>query len=230
MKKRIFICALFISLIITAQTTVTKSLGDFNIIKVYNGIEIELIKSADQRIEIIGDKSKKVKIKNVNNILKLSLPFSLNPSENIADGEVKIKLYYSKNINIIDGNQGATITAKDFNQDNIELNADQRAFINITTITKHLTIRASSGGIIKVSGTAKNQEVDVDLYGIYHGFNLKSIGNSTVKAGTGARAEVTAGEALSAKVSFGGAIFYKGNPKVVKDKKVIGGIIEKRNE
>jgi hypothetical protein len=35
---------------------------------------------------------------------------------------------------------------------------------------------------------------------------------------------------LNAKVSFGGAIFYKGNPKVVKDKKVIAGIIEKRNE
>ena len=45
MKKKIFICALFISLITTAQTTVTKSLGDFNIIKVYNGIEVELIKS-----------------------------------------------------------------------------------------------------------------------------------------------------------------------------------------
>ena len=230
MKKIIFICALFISLITTAQTTVTKNLGDFNIIKVYNGIEIELIKSVDQRIEIIGDKSKKVKIKNVNNILKLSLPFSLKPLENIAEGEVKIKLYYNKNINIIDANQGATITAKDFNQDNVELNAQERAFINITTTTKYLTIRASSGGIIKVSGTAKNQEVDVDLYGVYHGFNLNSTGNSSVKAGTGARAEVTAGEALNAKVSFGGAIFYKGNPRVVKDKKIIGGIIEKRNE
>jgi len=230
MNKIIFICALFISLTATAQTIVTKSLGDFNIIKVYNGIEVELIKSTEQRIEISGDKSEKVKIKNVNNTLKLSLPFSLKPKENIAEGEVKIKLYYSKNINIIDANQGTTITAKDFNQDNIELNAQERAFINITTITKHLTIRASSGGIIKVSGTAKNQEVDVDLYGIYHGFNLTSIRNSTIKAGTGARAEVTAGEALNAKVSFGGAIFYKGNPKVVKDKKVIGGIIEKRNE
>ena len=230
MKKKIFICALFINLIITAQTTVTKSLGDFNIIKVYNGIEVELIKSTEQRIEISGDKSGKVKIKNVNNTLKLSLPFSLRPSENIADGEVKIKLFYSKNINIIDANQGTTITAKDFNQDNVELNAQERAFINITTTTKYLTIRATSGGIIKVSGTAKNQEVDVDLYGVYHGFNLSAIGNSTVKAGTGARAEVMAGEALNAKVSFGGAIFYKGNPKVVKDKKVIGGIIEKRNE
>ena len=230
MKKRIFICALFISLISTAQITVTKSLGDFNIIKVYNGIEVELIKSTEQRIEISGEKSEKVKIKNVNNTLKLSLPFSLNPSENIADGEVKIKLFYSKNINIIDANQGTTIIAKDFNQDNVDLNAQERAFINITTITKHLTIRASSGGIIKVSGTAKNQEVDVDLYGIYHGFNLISTGNSTIKSGTGARAEVMAGEALNAKVSFGGTIFYKGNPKVVKDKKVIGGIIEKRNE
>ena len=230
MNKIIFICALFISLTTTAQTTVTKSLGDFNIIKVYNGIEVELIKSTEQRIEISGDKSEKVKIKNVNNTLKLSLPFSLKPTENIAEGEVKIKLYYSKNINIIDANQGTTITAKDFNQDNVEWNAQERAFISITTITKHLTIRASSGGIIKVSGTAKNQEVDVDLYGIYHGFNLTSLGNSTIKAGTGARAEVTAGEALNAKVSFGGAIFYKGNPKVVKDKKVIGGIIEKRNE
>jgi|TARA_B110000211_G_scaffold121104_1_gene139889 hypothetical protein len=230
MNKIIFICALFISLITAAQTAVTKNLGDFNIIKVYNGIEVELIKSTEQRIEIVGDKSEKVKIKNVNNTLKLSLPFSLKPTENIAEGEVKIKLYYSKNINIIDANQGTTITAKEFNQENIDLNAQERAFINITTTTKYLTIRASSGGIIKVSGTAKNQEVDVDLYGVYHGFNLKAIGNSTVKAGTGAKAEVTAGEALNAKVSFGGAIFYKGNPKVVKDKRIIGGIIEKRNE
>jgi hypothetical protein len=230
MKKIIFICALIITTVIAAQSTVTENLGDFTILKVYNGIEVELIKGTEQRLEITGNKSEMVKIKNVDNTLKLSLPFSLKLANNAAKGEVLIKLYYSKNINIIDGNEGATITSKDFNQDNIELNAQERAFINITTTTNYLTIRASSGGIIKVSGTSKNQEVSVDLYGIYHGFNLKSAGNSTVKAGTGAKAEVTAGETLNAKVSFGGAIFYKGNPKVVKDKKVIGGIIEKRNE
>ena len=58
---------------------------------------------------------------------------------------------------------------------------------------------------------------------------MKTSGNSGVFAGTGAKAEVFAGETLSAKVSFGGSIFYKGNPEVVKDKKVIGGIIQKRN-
>lgn len=229
MKKFIFIYTLFVSALTFAQTTVTKNLGDFIILKVYNGIELELIKSNDQRLEITGGKSEMVKIKNVNNTLKLSLPFSLKPSNNSAEGKVLIKLYYNKTIAIIDANEGATITSKDFNQDKVELNAQERAFINITTKTNYLTIKASSGGIIKVSGTTKNQEVAVDLYGIYHGFNLKSSGNSSVKSGTGAKAEVTAGETLNAKVSFGGTIFYKGNPSVIKDKKVIGGIIEKRN-
>jgi hypothetical protein len=197
---------------------------------VYNGIEVELIKSTNQNLEITGEKSELVKIKNVNMTLKLSLPFSLKPANNSADGKVLIKLYYNKNIAIIDANEGATITSKDFNQDIIELKAQEVSFINITTKTNYLIVRALSGGIIKVSGTAKNQEVDVDLYGIYHGYNLLSSGNSTVNSGTGAKAEISAGDTLRAKVGFGGTIFYKGNPEVVKDKKVIGGIIEERNE
>ena len=143
---------------------------------------------------------------------------------------VLIKVYYNSNINLIDVNEGATVTGKDFNQDKVELNAQERGFINLTSKTTYLAIRASSGGIIKVSGTTKSQEVDVDLYGIYHGFNLAASGNSHVKAGTGAKAEIYAGETLNASVSFGGTIIYKGSPTVVKDKKVIGGIIEQKKE
>ncbi len=229
MKKLNFILLFFIGLTVTAQSTVNKNLGDYNILKVYNGIEVELIKSTDQKLEITGEKSEMVKIKNVNNTLKLSLPFSLTPADNAADGKILVKLYYNRAINIIDVNESATITSKDFYQDKLEVNAQERAFINLTTKTNYLIVRASSGGIVKLSGTAKNQEIDVDLYGIYHGFNLQVAGNSTVKSGTGAKAEVNAGETLNAKVSFGGTIFYKGNPEVVKDKKLIGGIIEKRN-
>jgi len=229
MKKLNFILLFFIGLTVTAQSTVNKNLGDYNILKVYNGIEVELIKSTDQKLEITGEKSEMVKIKNVNNTLKLSLPFSLTPADNAADGKILVKLYYNRAINIIDANESATITSKDFYQDKLEVNAQERAFINLTTKTNYLIVRASSGGIVKLSGTAKNQEIDVDLYGIYHGFNLQVAGNSTVKSGTGAKAEVNAGETLNAKVSFGGTIFYRGNPEVVKDKKLIGGIIEKRN-
>ena len=228
-KKIICVCFLILSHVTFSQTVVSKNLGDYTILKVYNGIEVELIKSADQRLEITGEKSEMVKIKNVNDILKLSLPFSLKPENNAADGKVLIKLYYNQNIAIVDANEGATITGKDFNQDKLEVNSQERAFINLTSKVKYLIVRTSTGGIIKLTGTTENQEVDVDLYGIYNGYGMQTTGNSTVKAGTGAKAEILAGKTLSAKVSFGGSIFYKGNPEFVKDKKVIGGIIQKRD-
>lgn len=228
MKKLIFIGVLIISMSLTSQTKISKNLGDFSILKVYNGIELELIKSNEQRLEITGNKSEIVKIKNVNNTLKISLPFSLKPKKNAANGEVLVKLYYSNTINIVDANEGATITGKEIEQDQLEVNVQERALINLVVKVKHLEVRASSGGIIKLSGTTKNQNVNVDLYGIYNGFNVVNENNTTVKAGTGAKAEVFAGEILNAKVSFGGSIFYKGNPEVIKDKKVIGGIIQKR--
>lgn len=229
MKKIIFICAILFSFSLVAQSTITKNLGDFTTLKVYNGIELELIKSDAQKLEITGKKSERVKVKNVNNTLKISLPFSLKPDNNSAEGQVLIKLYYNSNIAIIDANEGATITGKEINQDKLKVNSQERAFINLVVKVKELEVRASSGGIIKLSGSAKNQNIDLDLYGVYHGFKLNSSGSSTVKSGTGAKAEVLAGKTLNAKVSFGGSIFYKGNPKVVKDKKVIGGIIQKRN-
>ena len=170
-----------------------------------------------------------VKIKNVNNTLKLSLPFSIKPENNAANGKILIKLYYSKEIALIDANEGATITGKEISQDKLEVNAQERAFINLVVNVKDLEVRASSGGIIKLTGATSNQNVDVDLYGIYNGFALKASNNTVIKSGTGAKAEVLTGKTLSTKVSFGGSIFYKGNPKVVKDKKVIGGIIQKRN-
>lgn len=229
MKKIIFIGALLISFNFLAQTTVTTNLGDFTILKVYNGIEVELIKSNEQKLVITGEKSELVKVKNVDATLKLSLPFSLKPENNAANGQVLIKLYYNAVIDVVDANEGATITGKEIIQDKLEVNAQERAFINLVVKTKSLIVRVTSGGIVKLTGSTKNQDVDVDLYGVYNGFALESSANSTVASGTGARAEILAGDTLNAKVSFGGSIFYKGNPDVVKDKKVIGGIIQKRD-
>ena len=212
-----------------SQSTVSQNLGDFTTLKVFNGIEVELIKSNEQKIEIRGKKSEKVTIKNVDKTLKLTLPFYLKPENNSADGEVIVKLFYSSNIDVIDANEGATITGKDINQEKLVVNSQERALINLVVNTKYIEVKTSSGGIIKLSGTTKHQDVNLDLYGVYHGFNLKTENTSTVKAGTGAKAEIFAGETLTAKVSFGGSIFYKGNPELIKDKKVIGGIIQKRN-
>lgn len=228
--KKIAITLLYIlSCSLTAQTTITKNLGDFSELKIYNGIEAELIKSDEQKIVITGKQSERVTIKNINNTLKIGLPFSLKPEENAAKEDLLVTIFYNSTINVIDANEGATITSKEINQEQLIVNAQERAFINLVIDVKDLEVRASSGGIVKLTGTTKNQTIDLDLYGIYNGYNLKATANSTVVAGTGAKAEILAGETLNAKVSFGGSIFYKGNPEVLKDKKVIGGIIQKKD-
>ena len=50
MKKNILIIFLIASNVLLSQTTVTKKLGDFYKIKVYNGINVELIKSNESII------------------------------------------------------------------------------------------------------------------------------------------------------------------------------------
>ncbi len=229
MKKILFLALWLFGFTTTAQETISKNVGDFTILKVYNGITLELIKSKDQKLEISGEKASKVKIKNVDNTLKIYLPFSLKPENNAANGEVLVKLYYNTAIITIDANEGATITGKKVKQEQLEVKSQERAFINLVVDVKVLKVKAISGGIVKLTGTATTQNVNTDLYGIYNGFDLKVKENSNVKAGTGAKAEVFAGSTLNAQVSFGGSIFYKGNTKLIENKKVIGGIIQKRD-
>lgn len=225
MKKLIFPFVLFLSLISYSQISITKSVGDFTILKVYNGIEVELIKSNKQELIITGEKAKKVVVKNVRNILKIYLSFP----EALANGKAKVVLYYSKDINTIDGNEGATITGKDFEQPKVEIKTQEGAFINMVIKVKYLTVKAVSGGVIKLTGTTKNQKVDVQDAGVYHGYKLKALNSSVVRAAIGGKAEVNVGDALDAKINFGGTIFYKGKPEVLKTKKVLGGTIEAKN-
>lgn len=225
MKKFVFLSMMLLTFITQAQTTIIKEIDDFSVLKVYNGIELEIIKSDEQKLVITGEKADKVKVKLENLILKISLRFP----ETMAEGTVKGKLYINSTIGIIDGNEGAIITGKDFNQSTIEVRAQEGAFINLVVATKQLKVKTSSGAVIKLTGTTKNQIIDANLGGSYHGYNLMVDNTCTVKAGSGAKVEVQAGETLDAKVSFGGSIFYKGNPDVLNDKKVIGGVIEHRS-
>ncbi|WP_275315137.1 head GIN domain-containing protein [Tenacibaculum bernardetii] len=225
MKKLVFICLFLMPIVASAQTTLTKQLGEFSTVKVYNGIDLELVKSDENKIIVTGEKTDKVSIKNKNNTLKIALNFP----ETTADGKVKITLYYASLLETIDANEGATITGKKIEQSQIEIKAQEGAFINMVVDVKHLMVKSVSGAVIKLSGTTKNQTVEANLGGIYHGYNLIVSDLNYVRAGSGSKVEVQAGETLDAKVSFGGSIFYKGTPEVFKDKKVIGGVIEQRS-
>ena len=225
MKKLAILSLFLVTVLASAQTTITKKIGKFSELKVYNGIDVELIKSDTPELTITGEKADKVKVKLVNNTLKISLKFP----ETSADGKAVVKLHYTSDLVIIDANEGSAITGKDINQQNVEIKAQEGAYINLVVDVKHLRVKSSSGAVIRLSGSSKNQTIDADLGGMYHGYKLKVTNMTVAKAGSGSKIEVHVGEALDAKVSFGGSIFYKGEPEVFKDKKVIGGVIEHRS-
>ena len=224
MRKGILFFALLFSIIAFGQFR-TENLVDFSLLKVSNGIHLELINSDKNIIEISGEKTDKVAIKNTNNTLKLSLIFP----EVTADGKVKVKIFYNKSITEIDATKRSKVRISNLNQDDLEITASERAFIDISAKIKKLKVISSSGGIVKLTGTTNTQEIATDLYGIYNGFEMIGSESSTVFAGTGSKVEITPGKKITVKINFGGSVFYKGEPELIEDGDVSGGIIKKRN-
>ena len=54
MKNILLLVAIIVSNLLYSQTVITKKLGEFDKLKVYNGIVLELVRSEEQKIEITG--------------------------------------------------------------------------------------------------------------------------------------------------------------------------------
>jgi len=62
--KRIIIMLLLTTSVVFSQEERTINLGDFNTIKTYRGLHVELARSDNPKIVISGSKSKDVNVKN----------------------------------------------------------------------------------------------------------------------------------------------------------------------
>lgn len=224
MKKLTLLLILF-SATLFAQEPITTKLGDFNTVKVYNGLTVELQKSNSSKIEISGTQAKDVSVKNSNGTLKIRLKF---PKGFIAEN-AKIVLYYDKDISVLDANEGASIISEEtIKQQHIEVRAQEGAKIDLDINTKYLVVKSVSGGFISLNGLVENQTIEATTGGIYSGFDLQSK-QAIAMSSSGATVEVKISELLDASVRFGGSIYYDGNPEVLKTKITIGGTIKAKN-
>ena len=97
--KKLTLLLFFTSSLIFAQDTIETKLGDFNSLKVFSGLKVELIKADVAKAVVTGFKADQVSIKNKNGTLKFSIKFI----EGFKYDDVSIKLYYKNSI--------ATLTA-----------------------------------------------------------------------------------------------------------------------
>lgn len=221
MKNKVLLFFVLITQINFAQ--VIKNLGDFDKVKVFDKLNVKLISSSENKIEISGTRASEVELITKNGELKIRMPFA----KLLSGDAIAIKLYFKK-IESIDANEGSYVSSDlSFKQTSIDLNAKEGATITLDLDVEKANVRAVSGGIIDISGKATNQTVSINSGGI---LNAKEFitSQSTVSVVAGGSVEVYATTLVDAKVRAGGSIYIYGKPKQINQEKILGGtIIEK---
>lgn len=221
MKKVLIVALAVVSQITFAQ--VTKKLGDFSELKVYDKLSVDLIESSENKVVITGNREDEVEVVNKNGELKLRMPFP----KLLSGEDIKIKLYF-KNIDGITASEGSYVTSDAvFKQTIINLNAKEGSEINLNLDTQKVNVKAVTGGIIELSGKAVNQDVT-----IMSGGNLVSkelhTSQTTISVSAGGSAEINATTLVDAKVKAGGSIYIYGKPKQINKETLLGGKIEEK--
>jgi len=203
-----------------SQTMLDKEVGDFQEIKVYDLIEVNLIKSDDNRIVIKGHNVYDITFVNKNGVLKLRMELE----KKFQGEDTFVEVYYT-DLRTIDGNEGAKIVCNELVQkEKIEIRAQEGSHIKIGMDVKDVEMKAVTGGKIEASGLAKNQIIVINTGGVFEGRKLLTE-VASVNISAGGEAELYASQKLDISVKAGGDVYVYGNPKDVNKKTLAGGRI-----
>lgn len=218
MKKIVVILVLLISNLGWSQ--VSKDLGEFNSVSVFDRISVQLIPSNENRIEISGTRADEVELINKNGTLKIRMVL-----KKLLEGEdVSAKLYF-KEISDIDASEGSYVICDEpLKLTSIKVNAIEGSEIRLNLDVKKANLRAVTGGILKIKGKATNSDVSLGTGGVLQAMDLQTV-QTSVKITTGGEADVRASELVDAKVRAGGNIMIYGNPAQINKSTTLGGSI-----
>ena len=217
MKKIIFGFLVVLSQVAYSQTS--KNFGDFSAVKVYDRINVTLVKSNENKIQVKGD-DPDVEIVNKNGELKIRMI----PTKLMQGDKAEVTVFY-EDINEIQASQGSKITSDGtIDSKMLSITSNEGSTLNLQVDVNLLNSKANSGGIINVSGTAEIQDVLVNSGAQFYGRDLDSE-TVTITANAGGFAEVNASKILNATTRAGGNIDVYGSPKDRNTKNVLGGKI-----
>lgn len=220
MKKMLTLCFAFTAFHTFSQRIVDREVGNFDEIKVFDLIEVNLIKSDENRILIKGDHVDDILWVNKGGTLKLRMKLE----KKFQGEDTFIEVYYT-DLKTIDGNEGARIVCNEMvKQDQIVLKTQEGAKIKIGMDVIDADMRAVTGGIIEASGIAKNQVIVLNTGGIFEGRGLKTE-VASIKISAGGEAEMFVSEKVDINVRAGGDVYVYGNPKEVNRNTLAGGRI-----
>jgi hypothetical protein len=217
-KKLVIIAFVLLSQLTNAQ--VTRNLGDFDEVRVFDKINVKLISSSENKVVITGDRADEVETVNKNGELKIRMPFP----QLLSGNNIVVKLYFKK-IESISASEGSYVSSESqFKQTILNLNSKSGAEINIDINVDKVNVKANAGGIIELSGKATNQDVVITSGGILKAKDLHTT-QTSISVSAGGNAEIQATTLVDAKVKAGGSVYIYGKPKQINKEVFIGGTI-----
>jgi hypothetical protein len=199
---------------------VEKKVGDFTKITSFDRIDVLLIASTENKVNLEGKEANEVELVNKNGELKIRMPLT-----KLLDGDNISVTVYFKSIEAVEANEGSRISCSDvIKATAFNLIAKEGSEVKLTLEVSKLNARVANGSKITLEGKAQNQEVLVNSGGIYQAEKFKTL-QTTITGNAGGEAEIFATDLVEAKVRAGGDILIYGKPKQINQKVIAGGSI-----
>ena len=204
--------------LLSAQTE--RKIGDFQKLSVYDGINVELIKSDTNRVEINGKNTAYIVVKNKNGDLKIRLSVERRFSGN----RTKVSVFYKSLYSII-SHEGANVFSKDtINQADLNLKANSGSRQNMIVKLNTLQATATAGAKINIKGLAKYQELSATTGAEIMASKVENE-EANVVSTTGALIDVSTTKDLKVNSKIGGIINVHTKTDKITEKISVGGSV-----
>ncbi len=214
---------LMVSFIVHSQTkNESRSLRDFNSVKISNSIEAELIKGDKNYIDIVASGIDLDKVET--NISDGTLEVKLGRG-NFKSNSVKVTVIYVDLVEI-----QASTSAKVFVKDPLEyeevfLSASTSSYIEVQVDADVVYAEANTSARIILGGSANDLNLKVFTSAEVDGSNFQ-VQNAEVRANTASKSEFNVSETIKGNASTGARITFVGDPRVIDVNTNTGGSIK----
>ena len=221
-KKNILRLFLVVSVyLVNAQDNQRRTLttSPFIGVKVYSGLEVNLIASEVNKAVVYGSQSDDVILGMKNGVLQLKIALG-----SISDSlPTRVDLYHSKLLNEITATQQAKITSQvPLVQTSLNLKSSTAAVIDFEIYADRLDAVATNGGRIELEGTVSSFNLNVNTGGSCEAEQLQTTQVQT-KLIRGGYAYVTVSDLINAEVIAGSVLRVYGDPVKKVYQKKLGG-------
>ena len=219
MKHIIYILLLF-TIPTLSQIKIDRDLGEFSKVAVYDGINLELVKSQENKVEITGKNTSFVVVKNKNGDLKIRL----NLERRFSGDRTKVKLFYKTIYNII-SHEGSNVFSKDtIKQADLNIKANTGSTQNMLINLNTFNTTAATGANINVSGRAEYHDSSVSTGAEINAEKLMTT-ETYASATTGGVLNVSATKELEANSKLGGIINVHEQTDKITETISVGGVV-----